>query len=221
MCRLVALLCVLAAAASGVDAFLPAPAPRARDVTMVNLFSMNKVRGAHVVDPPHGSMYGPTGRFFALQEPLASWSDVPLTAPDSTTTQGGAGQKKSAKPFTIVVKQKFYKDAELEVEGGAPVNLRKELMKNKIDVYPLQGGWGAMAMLVVTDTGATRPRPGHIACLLLTSHRSLVARCVCRQADKLRGWGRVRYLRGAGALWRGEPQVSPVGCVYLQQMDMK
>lgn len=37
------------------------------------------------------------------------------------------------------VKQRFYKDAEIEVDGGAPVNLRKELLKNKIDLYPLQG----------------------------------------------------------------------------------
>jgi ferredoxin len=43
------------------------------------------------------------------------------------------------KAFTITVKQKFYKDAELKVEGGDPVNLRKELLKNKIDMYPLQG----------------------------------------------------------------------------------
>lgn len=48
-----------------------------------------------------------------------------------------AGSKKT---FTITVQQKFYKDAELVVEGaGTPVNLRKELMKNKIDIYPLQG----------------------------------------------------------------------------------
>lgn len=49
-----------------------------------------------------------------------------------------AASKKTS-TFTITVKQKFYKDAELTVEGGAPVNLRKELMKNKIDIYPLQG----------------------------------------------------------------------------------
>jgi len=48
-----------------------------------------------------------------------------------------AGGKK--KTFTVTVQQKFYKDAELEVDAGAPVNLRKELMKNKIDIYPLQG----------------------------------------------------------------------------------
>lgn len=30
--------------------------------------------------------------------------------------------------------------SQLVVEGaGTPVNLRKELMKNKIDIYPLQG----------------------------------------------------------------------------------
>ncbi len=51
--------------------------------------------------------------------------------------KASAGTKK--KTFTVTVQQKFYKDAELEVEGGAPVNLRKELMKNKIDIYPLQG----------------------------------------------------------------------------------
>lgn len=50
-----------------------------------------------------------------------------------------AASKKQPATFTITVKQKFYKDAKLTIEGGAPVNLRKELMKNKIDVYPLQG----------------------------------------------------------------------------------
>jgi len=58
-------------------------------------------------------------------------------------TMLGMFGKKSAggnkKTFTVTVQQKFYKNAELEVEAGAPVNLRKELMKNKIDIYPLQG----------------------------------------------------------------------------------
>lgn len=54
---------------------------------------------------------------------------------------GGAKKAKEtkAKTFTITVQQKFYKDAELTVDAGAPVNIRKELMKNKIDIYPLQG----------------------------------------------------------------------------------
>lgn len=52
----------------------------------------------------------------------------------------GAATGGKKKTFTITVQQKFYKDAELTVEGaGTPVNLRKELMKNKIDIYPLQG----------------------------------------------------------------------------------
>jgi len=54
---------------------------------------------------------------------------------------GGAkaqGSKKTAGPFTITVKQSFFKDAQLKVDSGA-VNLRKELLKDKIDLYPLQG----------------------------------------------------------------------------------
>jgi ferredoxin len=76
---------------------------------------------------------------------------LPAAAPQQRTKGGmtmlnlfnakksaGAGGKQ--KTFTITVQQKFYKDAELVVEGaGTPVNLRKELMKNKIDIYPLQG----------------------------------------------------------------------------------
>lgn len=77
---------------------------------------------------------------------------LPAASPSAARTKGGVSMlnlfnaKKGAatggkkKTFTIMVKQKFYKDAELVVEGaGTPVNLRKELMKNKIDIYPLQG----------------------------------------------------------------------------------
>lgn len=55
------------------------------------------------------------------------------------TAKAKGGAKVAAKDFTITVKQRFYKDAQLKIEGGAPVNLRKTLMANGVDVYPLQG----------------------------------------------------------------------------------
>lgn len=81
---------------------------------------------------------------FLVPAPLAGVSSVQQQTRRGEMTMLGMFGKKTAagskkKTFTITVQQKFYKDAELEVDSGAPVNLRKELMKNKIDIYPLQG----------------------------------------------------------------------------------
>lgn len=80
---------------------------------------------------------------FLVPAPLAGVTSVQQqqTRRGDMTMLGMFGRKTAAskKTFTITVQQKFYKEAELEVEAGAPVNLRKELMKNKIDIYPLQG----------------------------------------------------------------------------------
>mmetsp|Transcript_16597 Transcript_16597/g.25130 ORF Transcript_16597/g.25130 Transcript_16597/m.25130 type:complete len:136 (-) Transcript_16597:457-864(-) len=54
----------------------------------------------------------------------------------------GGSSKSAAKKtagFTITVDQKGYKGTELVVTDSKPVNLRKYLMENKIDIYPLQG----------------------------------------------------------------------------------
>jgi|EP00624_Nannochloropsis_granulata_P000126 ferredoxin len=81
---------------------------------------------------------------FLVPAPLAGVTSVPQQTRRGKMMMLGMFGKKSAagskkKTFTVTVQQKFYKDAELEVDAGAPVNLRKELMKNKIDIYPLQG----------------------------------------------------------------------------------
>ncbi|GAB5030983.1 ferredoxin [Nannochloropsis oceanica] len=78
---------------------------------------------------------------FLVPAPLPAMTSVPQQTRRGKMMMLGMFGKKSAggKTFTVTVQQKFYKDAELEVDAGAPVNLRKELMKNKIDIYPLQG----------------------------------------------------------------------------------
>lgn len=83
--------------------------------------------GEAFVVPPHRR--GPTSTIKA--QPLYSFFNF----------GGGAkagGSAKKAGPFTITVKQSFFKDAQLKVENG-PVNLRKELLNQKVDLYPLQG----------------------------------------------------------------------------------
>uniref|UniRef100_A0A7S2UXM9 2Fe-2S ferredoxin-type domain-containing protein n=1 Tax=Fibrocapsa japonica TaxID=94617 RepID=A0A7S2UXM9_9STRA len=64
-----------------------------------------------------------------------------VQASSSTSLQMLFGSKKKAAPvkgkYSITVKQRGFTDFDLETEGTA--NLRKTLMAQKIDIYPLQG----------------------------------------------------------------------------------